>query len=213
MKPVSRLVLALDDVSFARAKRIAKVVPDADMIKVNYPLILKDGLKCVRKLSKYKPVICDFKVADIPYTNDLIAEAAFNFEATALIAHSFVGKDSLKACVDVAKKNEGFVIAVVEMTHPGALDFIQSRTDELVKAALEVGVDGFIAPATRPERISHIRSLVGDKLIFSPGIGAQGGSAKAAVDAGADFVIVGRTISQAKDPAAEARKIMAEIGQ
>jgi orotidine-5'-phosphate decarboxylase len=211
MKPNSRLIIALDDVSFARAKKITKLVPEADAVKVNYPLVLKDGIKSVRKLSKWKPVICDFKVADIAYTNRLIAETAFDNEASALIVHPFIGQDALEACVKVAKDNDGFVIAVVEMTHPGALEYIQPRTEDLIMTAVEAGVEGFIAPATRPERVAHIRRLVGDKLIFTPGIGAQGGTAKAAVDAGADFVIVGRAISQAKDPAEAARKIISEI--
>jgi len=213
MKPKSRLVIALDDVTLDRAIEIAKLVPEADAIKVNYPLVLRHGLDSVRQLSKLNNVICDFKVADIDNTNRLIAEAAFEAGAQALIAHAFVGSDALAACVDVAKKAGRFVIAVVEMSHPGAVEHIQPRTDELVKTALKAGVDGFVAPGTRPERIAHIRKLVGKKLIFSPGIGTQGGSAKEAVKAGADFIIVGRSIYGAKDPVGTARKIISEVSK
>lgn len=213
MRPRSRLVIALDEVKKERALEIAQKVPEADAIKVNYPLVLRHGLDTVRELSKHKPVICDFKIADIDNTNRLIAEAAFDAGATALIVHTFVGRDSMQACKKVADKHGGMIIAVVEMSHPGAVEFIQPVTDDLIKAALEGGADGFIAPGTRPERITHIRRLVGDKLILTPGIGAQGGSAMAAVKAGADFVIVGRAIYQADDPGAEARKVIAEIGE
>jgi len=211
MKPKSRLVIALDDVTLERAIEITNLLPEADAIKVNYPLVLRHGIESVKKLSKLSTVICDFKVADIDNTNRLIAEAAFESGATALIAHAFVGSDALGACVDVAKRMGGFVIAVVEMSHPGAVEHIQPRTDALVKTALKAGVEGFVAPGTRPERIAHVRKLVGKKLIFSPGIGTQGGSARDAIDAGADFVIVGRSIYGAKDPVGTARKIISEI--
>lgn len=213
MRPKSRLVVALDDVTLERALELAELLPEADALKINYPLVLRHGLESVRKLSKLNTVICDFKVADIDNTNRLIAEAAFEAGAKALIAHAFVGSDSLGACVDVAKRFDGFIIAVVEMSHPGAVEHIQPRTDELVVTALKAGVGGFVAPGTRPARIAHIRELVGDKLIFAPGIGTQGGSARDAVDAGADYVIVGRSIYAAKDPAGTARKIISEVSK
>jgi orotidine-5'-phosphate decarboxylase len=77
----------------------------------------------------------------------------------------------------------------------------------------DIGASGVIAPATRPERIKHIRELVGNLKILSPGVGAQGGSANAAIKAGADYVIVGRSIYNAEDPKAEAIKITEDIRQ
>src|SRR6267143_992477 len=57
----------------------------------------------------------------------------------------------------------------------------------------------------RPDRIGALRGIVGARLILAPGVGAQGGKASDAIAAGADAVIVGRTIYEAKDPAAAAR--------
>jgi len=68
-----------------------------------------------------------------------------------------------------------------------------------------------IAPATRPERIKFIRGLVGELKILTPGVGAQGGSAAQAIEAGADYVIVGRSIYQAENPRDVAEQIAAEI--
>jgi len=65
-----------------------------------------------------------------------------------------------------------------------------------------------VAPATRPERIKLIRSIIGERIIISPGIGAQGGSAGAAMQAGADYLIVGRSIYAAEDPVASAKKLL-----
>ena len=68
-----------------------------------------------------------------------------------------------------------------------------------------------IAPATRPERVTFIKGLVGDLKVLSPGVGAQGGSAAQAISAGADYVIVGRSIYQADDPKKAAENIASEI--
>ena len=69
----SRLILALDVFEKERAMDIvSKVAPFVAAIKVNYPIVLAQGLGIVTELSKMAPVICDFKVADIPNTNKLI---------------------------------------------------------------------------------------------------------------------------------------------
>ncbi|HII06271.1 MAG TPA: orotidine-5'-phosphate decarboxylase, partial [Methanotrichaceae archaeon] len=83
--------------------------------------------------------------------------------------------------------------------------------ERLARVAKECDVDGVVAPATRPERISLIRSVIGERAIISPGVGAQGGSARAALDAGADYLIVGRSITDSPDPAGAADAILKEI--
>ena len=86
----SRLVLALDETDPARALDVAKsVAPFVAKIKINYPLVLSAGLDIVTEISKFSPVICDFKVADIPNTNRLIAKEAFQAGASGIIAVSY----------------------------------------------------------------------------------------------------------------------------
>jgi len=212
MRKENRLILALDETECEKAVNIAqKVNKYVDAIKINYPLVLSSGLEIVRRISTLNDVICDFKVADIPNTNRLIAEQAFSMGAKGLIVHAFTGSDSLQACIEVAKKYDASVYVVVEMSHPGALEFIQERTDDFAKLAVKCGAQGVIAPATRPERIAHIRKLVGELQILSPGVGVQGGCAKEAVANGADYVIVGRSIYTAKEPDEIACKLIHEI--
>jgi orotidine-5'-phosphate decarboxylase len=81
----------------------------------------------------------------------------------------------------------------------------------MAEMGVRCGVAGFIAPATRPDRIRSIRSIAGDLKILSPGVGAQGGSASSAISAGADYAIVGRAIYGAKDPVSAASAIRDEI--
>lgn len=197
----SRLIIALDVTDRAQALSISEKLGSAvDAIKINYPLVLASGLDIIGDIKKYANVIADFKVADIPNTNTLICQETFSAGADAIICQGFVGQDSVKACVDVADRFKGDVFVVTEMSHPGAVDFLQPHAFELVEIAISSGASGIIAPATRPERLAEIRRRAGDLKILSPGVGAQGGDARKAIEAGADFVIVGRSIYNAKDP-------------
>ncbi len=207
---MSRLILALDVMDRETALDIAeKTSKYLHSIKVGWPLIMNSGMEIVKELSSLVPVICDFKVADIPNTTKLIVKTARKFGARGIIVHAFVGSDSLKAAVEEAKDMDVYV--VTEMSHPGALEFLQAHTDQMVKLAKEAGAHGIIAPATRPERLKKIRKIAGNLLILSPGVGAQGGSAKKAIEAGADYIIVGRTIYNSDNPEKKAKEIMNEI--
>ncbi len=129
--------------------------------------------------------------------------------ASAVIVHAFTGRDSLETAVAAA--GDADIYAVTEMSHPGGSTFTSAHAEEMAAMGVECGVAGFIAPATRPERIAAVRSLVGDLKILSPGAGAQGGSAAAAVSAGADYVIVGRAIYGSEDPEGSAASFAREI--
>jgi len=210
MKQESRLILALDVIDEDKALEVSKSVAGVvDAIKVGYPLVLSCGMDMITKIAELSEVICDFKVADIPNTNRLIVERIIEKGASGVIAHGFVGRDSIEACVKAANGKDVYV--VVEMSHKGGVEFFQPLTEKLAKLAVEVSATGVIAPATRPERIKFIRGLVGELKILTPGVGAQGGSAVQAIEAGADYVIVGRSIYQAENPRDVAEQIAAEI--
>ena len=210
MKRETGLILALDVTNAAKAIRIAEAVSDkVDAVKVNWPLILSAGPDVINDLSEISDVICDLKVADIPNTVRLIVEEAVSRKASAVIVHAFTGEDSLREAVSAAGKAE--IYAVTEMSHPGGKIFTSLHAEEMAEMGVRCGVAGFIAPATRPDRIRAIRSLVGNLKILSPGAGAQGGSPSEAIKAGADYVIVGRAIYESKDPASAASSFVKEI--
>jgi orotidine-5'-phosphate decarboxylase len=209
MKRDTGLVLALDVTQRDQAMHIAEEVAEfVDAIKVNYPLALSCGMETISDLAEIQDVICDFKVADIPNTNRLIVEQVFGHGASGVIVQGFVGEDSVRACVEAAK---GDVFVVTEMSHPGGQVYTAPIADQLAKLAVDVGASGIIAPATRPARIKQLREIVRDLIIITPGVGAQGGSASASVEAGADYIIVGRSIYESPDPKDAARKIVEEI--
>ncbi|AEK73774.1 orotidine 5'-phosphate decarboxylase [Thermococcus sp. 4557] len=205
----SRLILALDVYERERALEIAECTADyLWAVKVNWPLVIGSGLGIITELKQVTglPVIADLKLADIPNTNRLIASKVFEAGADYIIAHGFVGSDSVDAVMELGK-----TIIVVEMSHPGAKEFIQPATDKLIELANELEPFGVIAPATRPERVSYIRSKLKPGIkILTPGVGAQGGRAGEVLKAGTDYIIVGRSIYASENPRESARMLYEE---
>jgi orotidine-5'-phosphate decarboxylase len=205
---MTELILSLDVLDRQRAYAIAEATaPFIDAIKVGYPLVLATGLSIAKDLADLGlPLIADFKVADIPNTNRLICEAVFAAGFDAVIAHGFVGADAARTCVEVAHNHGGEAYIVAEMSHPGATEFFHGGVAERIAAlAVTSGADGIIAPATRPDRISELRGIIGNRKIYSPGVGAQGGDPDVVARL-VDGIIVGRSIYEAEDPAAAAER-------
>jgi orotidine-5'-phosphate decarboxylase len=199
---MTSLILALDVTTKENALAIAsRCARHIDAIKIGYPLVLAAGISIADDLGDFDlPLIADFKVADIPNTSRLIAEEVFTSGYDALICQGFTGRDSVTACVDVAREYGGDCFVVTEMSHPGATDFFHGGIAERIAVlAKECDADGIIAPATRPERIATLKELIGDLKIYSPGVGAQGGDLLTIAGI-VDGVIIGRAIYEAEDP-------------
>ncbi len=207
---MTQLILALDVSGRTEALRIGRqCAPHIDAIKVGYPLVLSAGLTIARDLAATGlPLIADFKVADIPNTNRLIADQVFSSGFSAIICHGFPGSDSAEACIESAHDHDGECYLVAEMSHPGAEEFFHGGVAEhIAELAVTLGADGIIAPATRPDRVRLLRGIVRGKKIYSPGVGAQGGDAAIVANL-VDGIIVGRQIYLSPDP----RSAAAEYG-
>jgi len=236
-KRESNIVLALDfpfekpenrNDLFSKAERVLDVAHlYLCAVKFNHHLVLPlgtfDGIqKLVKKVHDYGLVaIMDCKVNDIGATNQVIAEYYYTAGFDALIANPFIGwEEGLKPIFDVANKLERGVILLVYMSHKAASEgygqtIIDAETGgemlqyvSFAKKALKYGADGAVVGATYPEKIKKVHQILGDKVpIFSPGIGAQGGEITAALKAGSRYLIVGRSIAQAENPAEAAKEI------
>ena len=203
MEIKNNLILALDVMSENEAIDICDSIKEyIDTIKIGYPLALAEGLEIINKLKDkfgFK-VICDFKVADIDATNSKICDETFKAGADAIICHGFVGNDSVQACLDMANKHGKELFLLTEMSHPGAKMFLQKNADEIAKMGVEMGITNYVAPATRLDRLSDIRNIVGkDSYIISPGVGKQGGDGKKTLEF-TNAIIVGRSIYESEDP-------------
>ncbi|MCL4330389.1 MAG: orotidine-5'-phosphate decarboxylase [Candidatus Thermoplasmatota archaeon] len=205
-----RLIVALDVFDGKLALEITSMLKEIIFaVKINWPLILGAGPGIIRDLSRYSRVICDLKVADIPNTNALITGKVAELGAYGIISHVFTGTDSLRAVRDAGRNLK--LLAVVSMSHPGGSQYINRVHSDLLKSAISAGADGVIAPGNDETLLSQIRETGADLVIVSPGIGAQGGSAARAIMAGADYVIVGRSIYESSDPATAASGITRQI--
>lgn len=183
-------------------------------LKIGSLLVWKYGLGKV--VSEIK-TMCDFPVifdaqkagTDIPSIIEEQVKLASDIGVDAFIASALgAGSKTLESFVKASLKRNLVPIVVLEMTHPMANAFLREDAGKKVLTqCLEMGVENFVAPGNSPERIRMYRNLASEMhktmKVFSPGIGPQGGGPDTAVEAGADFVIVGRSIYQAKDPREE----------
>lgn len=211
----NRIIHALDVEDKEKALRIANAVKDyVDAIKVSYPLALKHGLKIIREIKEVAdlPILACFKVADIPLISTRIIQVTIDAGANGITVHGVTGRDTVKACVDTARRRGVDVFVLTEMSHPGAIEFYQPLGDKIAKMAKELGATGIVAPATRPNRVRKYREIVGnDMVIISPGIGPQGGQLGDAIEEGANFEVIGRLIYNSQDPADAARGISQQL--
>ncbi len=205
----NKIIFALDVYDHEIAIDLAKNLGDKVFaIKINWPIILENGIGIVRELSKYSRVICDFKLADIDNTNRMITEKARDYGAWGIISHAFTGFKSLKAVVDAASDMK--VFSVVSLSQESYIDDV---TDKLIDISKKAGVYGLVAPGNRPENLKMVKELSGDLKIISPGIGIQGGSMLNALMLGADYVIIGRSIYQSANPEETLKTIYKSISK
>lgn len=206
-------------------------------IKFNRQLILPYGLKNnkiqeIIKLIKDEgiPLIMDAKINDIGYTNEVIARNYYSAGFDALICNPFIGEEGLEPIIKVAKEFSTDVILLVYMSHRTAnfgygrkIFFSELEQKEIGKETgfyyelfshlvNKLDVCGTIVGATYPEKVKEIRTLLkSDKLIFSPGVGAQGGDANAVRQAGIDYAIVGRAITENNDRISYCQNLSKEL--
>ncbi|MFH0896597.1 MAG: orotidine 5'-phosphate decarboxylase [Candidatus Bathyarchaeota archaeon] len=228
------IVLALDYNFEDREKLLRKSIETLKAtssyiccVKINrqlvLPLGLYSGVKEIIDVSHTLgiPTLMDCKINDVGSTNQEIARHYFRAGFDAVTASPFVGWDEgLKQVFELAHGSEKGVILLVYMSHRGAAEGYgqkvidpnsgMERPQYLVfgEWALAWNADGVVVGATYPEKISEVNYLLkGQVPIYSPGVGVQGGDAQRALDAGATYLIIGRSIISAENPADAARKI------
>lgn len=214
MEVKNNIILAMDVTNIEEAMELMDNVSDyLDTVKIGYPLVLAEGLESVLKIKKEYNcrVICDFKVADIPATNQKIADVTFQAGADAIIVHGFVGWDSVKSCLESAEKVGKDIFLLTEMSHPGATNFMQPVSMNIASMGVEIGITNYVGPSTRLDRLKMIREIVGkDSFIISPGVGVQGGDPRETLQF-ADAIIVGRSIYLSDDPVNALESIISAI--
>ena len=222
-----RLIVALDLSSVEAAEAlIAKLGDSVSFYKIGYQLAYAGGLPLVAKLAERgKKVFIDLKLHDIGNTVASGVRSVAKMGATFLTVHAY--PQTMQAAVE-ARGDHLKILAVTVLTSYDDDDLHSAgyRLDvsDLVEAralqAEALGVDGIVCSA---EEAEAVRGIVGAQMsLVTPGIrpaGANVGDQKRimtptrAINAGADYLVVGRPIVEASDPKAAAESIAAEIKQ
>ncbi len=225
-----RLIVALDVSSAAAARKLVAAVGDsAQTFKIGKQLFTAEGPALVRELAgSGRGIFLDLKFHDIPNTVAAAVKEAGRLGVQMLTVHALGGSAMLRAAAQAAKEFPQLqVLAVTVLTSLGDGDLaeigIQGEVaDEvlrLAKLAIAAGCHGVVASA---QEARALRAALGAEfLIVTPGVRPAGSDAgdqvrvvtpAAAIAAGATHLVVGRPITEAKDPAAAARAIVAEMG-
>jgi len=203
-------------------QNIKKLNPYLCAIKLNFHLLLPLSAKQISKITKTAhsfglQTIADIKLNDIGNTNRVTTEKLWELGFDAVIANPIMGLDSLKNLVKSSHKKEKGVITLCHMSAPEAklsydMEVKMGKKQQLYQLflnwALESKADGIVAGATFPQIISYCKKQAGKKLdIYSPGVGTQGGKVNEVLESGTDYLIVGRTILNSKDPVKVAKEM------
>ena len=227
--PRRRLIVALDVSSTTAAQKIVAAVGDSALTyKVGMQLYTAVGPQVVRDLvASGRQVFLDLKYHDIPNTVGAAVAEAAKIGVSMLTIHGAGGTKMIRAAVEAAKvRPELMVLAVTVLTSMDGHDLeiigmqgpIEDSVIRLAALALSNGCQGIVASAREAARV---RADLGHNFaIVTPGVrpaGADVGdqvrvvSPAEAIAAGASHIVVGRPITEAADPAAEARAIISQI--
>ncbi|HEY6860473.1 MAG TPA: orotidine-5'-phosphate decarboxylase [Pseudolabrys sp.] len=223
-----RLIVALDVPSVAAAEAmVARLGESVWFYKIGYQLVFAGGLPFAAGLiATGKQVFLDLKLHDIGNTVAKGVESVAQLGATFLTVHAY--PQTMKAAVEGKRGSNLRILAVTVLTSYDDADLAaagyEMNVKELAAAraaqARDTGVDGLVCSA---EEAATLRDIAGPGMVLvTPGIrpagSAQGDqkrimSPARAIDAGADYLVVGRPIVEARDPKAVADAIVAAIEQ
>jgi orotidine-5'-phosphate decarboxylase len=218
---------------FGEYKKIVKTINDLGEyiagLKINFHLLLpldKSKISDICKLCKQNDIIAiaDMKLNDISSTNMAVGSHLWTMGFDGVIVNPITGyNDGLDKLISMShRKNKG-IISLVHMSHKGANEFYSLKITKnkksnklyelFLKNSVRWNVDGIVVGASKPtlvkscsEYIQNIRNSNKRPLIFSPGVGFQGGNALKTMKLGTNYIIVGRSILNSRSPVSAAKK-------
>ena len=219
-----RIIVALDVNTLKEEERLLDILsPHIRIFKIGIELFYSCGVKAVELVKKYdKEVFLDLKFHDIPNTVYAASKVAAKLGVFMFNVHASGGIDMMRKAVEGAEEeseklgvSRPNILGVTVLTSmdaealkkTGIDKFPEEQVLNLARLAKEAGLDGVVAS---PEEIVSIRKNIGkDFLIVTPGVRPEGSEAldqkrtavpKEAFERGADYIVIGRPITKAKDP-------------
>jgi orotidine-5'-phosphate decarboxylase len=227
--PRQRLIVALDVSTAAAAQKIVAAVGDSALTyKVGMQLYTAVGPQIVRDLvAAGRRVFLDLKYHDIPNTVGAAVAEAEKLGVSMLTIHAAGSTKMVRAAVEATKiRPELMVLAVTVLTSMDGHDLETvgirgSMEDSVVRLATLALAQGCQGVVTSAREAFTLRAQLGDRFaIVTPGVRPAGSSVgdqarvvtpAEAIASGASHIVVGRPITEAADPAAEARAILSQI--
>lgn len=219
-RPTNPLIIALDVSDLDAAERLARdLAPHAAMLKVGLELCWAEGPDAVRRIATHAPVFVDAKLHDIPNTVERAAANIARLGVAIVNVHALGGRAMMRAAVEGARRGaeEGghptpMVIAVTVLSSMAGEELASPAS--LAFEASDAGLDGVVVSG---EDVRAVREVCGEEFcLVVPGIRPHGANGhdqvrvltpSAALDAGADYLVVGRPITAADDPVGVAKGI------
>jgi orotidine-5'-phosphate decarboxylase len=228
MQPRDRLIAALDVPSVEQAKALIDTLGDSvGVYKIGLELLFSGGFALARELASHgRPVFVDAKLLDIEATVERATAIIAESGAAFLTVHA-MDRKTIAAAARGRGDSKLKLLGVTVLTNLSRADLAEHGVDEAPLAvvqrrammARDGGFDGIIASG---QEARALRERLRQSLIVTPGIRPAGADVqdqtrvvtpKAAIEAGADYIVVGRPITRAGDPRAAAEAIVAEIAE
>lgn len=222
----SRIFVALDTPDLARARDIAKAVRGhVGGIKLGLEFFCANGRAGVREIGEIGlPVFLDLKLHDIPNTVGKAVQSLRPLKPAILTVHAAGGRAMMEDAKAAAPSGTKVVAVTVltsldgeDLQSVGCAGDTHAQVMRLTELAREAGLDGVVCSGGE---VAGARKLWPSGFFVVPGVRPEGGAAgdqkrvmtpRAALDAGASIIIVGRPITAATDPDAAARAIAAGL--
>lgn len=225
-----KLILALDLPDRESALKILDGLRGKlEWVKIGLQMYLKYGTNFVREVSGMGfKIFLDLKLFDIPNTVASAVESVSALPVSMLTIHASGGREMMRRAVEsAAERNpELLILGVTVLTSFDADSLAETgvelepewQVEKLAKLAVDSGLKGLVCS---PLEIEGLRSILPeDTVLVTPGIRPSGSSADEqkrimtpadAARAGSDFIVVGRPIFKAENPAFAISKILEEI--
>ena len=227
--PKTRLIVPLDlDRLDEAAALVHRLGPAVEWYKVGKQLFTRHGPAAVQMLREAgKQVFLDLKFHDIPNTVAQAVRSAAAIGASLTNVHAAGGPAMLRAAAAAGRESGVLLAAVTVLTSMDRADLAAvgieaepaQQVVRLARLACQCGVPAVVCS---PLEIGLLRDACGPELVLVvPGIRPTGAAAddqkrimtpREAAAAGANFIVVGRPISAAPDPAAAAQAVLADLG-
>lgn len=223
-RPADPLVVALDVSTLEEAERLAALLsPHVGMLKVGLELAWGVGPEAVRRIAAHGPVFVDCKLHDIPSTVERAAANVARLGIAMLNVHALGGEAMMRAARSGADR--GASAAGVDPPLVVAVTVLSSHAGEglaspasLAFEAKAAGLDGVVVSG---EDVEDVRAACDEEFcLVVPGIRPAGSNGHdqvrvltpvEAIERGADYLVIGRPLTEAADPVGVARGILRDL--